>query len=224
MAEIVTVVLAVLAITGLGWLLLLKNVNGLSDRRQFAVNYMDRLRDYIDSGGRDGEAYAWLTHRANKIQKEMGSYGVMKHFQRPYSSVMFNNYPIVLNVLPEIRSHIDDPVMGNLVVQYANALQEAFLRYLGALDDALEDARSDLRNPIISFRQGVQTLLLAPKYLLHWLRIARRPSLYSRGALVTIMSGVVALVGLLAAVITIAIGWEEFSAIVMGLLGHAKVG
>jgi len=74
----------------------------LSNQRQkleFANHYRDRFIVYINSGGRDQEAYMWLTLKSNRMQNEMGSHGIYGAFSPPGGRVTYSNYPIITNMI-----------------------------------------------------------------------------------------------------------------------------
>jgi hypothetical protein len=191
-------------------------------RREFCIQFSDRLGDYVASRGSDVEAYGWLTHRASRMQREMGSAGIVHTFRPPFANFAYQNYPIVLNMLPELRRWAtDSPRPLDQFREYAAALHEALIRYDGQLVDALEHSQKQLWNPFVHLREGVQFVLLLPFRILGWLGFGGE-TLQSRLAgmmLVRVLSALVALATLIASLVTVISGGEQAVSIVRRLLG-----
>lgn len=215
MLEAVVVLVVLIAIGCGGWILLAKRAHEIVERLEFAHEFAHRLNEYVSSGGTNMDSYGWLLHRSPEMQKEMAGHGIMRGFRPPFAKVMYKQYPIILNMLPSLREQFEDGIGMSLARQYANSLEESLVRYQGALDDRLERARQDLRNPFVAFRQGVQAIVVFPGFLLHWLGLGKAPGLYGRGAFVRYLTGIVSIIGLLAALITIVVGWSDFWGIML---------
>jgi hypothetical protein len=43
---------------------------------------LKNLKDYINSGGKDNQAYSYLLNRSNKIQNEMGGQGMVDSIRK----------------------------------------------------------------------------------------------------------------------------------------------
>lgn len=204
------------ALAAYGWVLLRRWKREVTRRIEFVNEFGERLLRYVNSGGRDEESYGWLTHRSNRMQNQMGRQGLIG-FQPPFANFIHNNYPVILNMLPELRKSLRDSILHSQADWYANALREALIRHLGSLEDTRETVDHDLRNPIVLLRRGIQGVLSGPGYLLHSLGLSAAPN--PSGPLLRIASGIVALIGLVAAVMTTALGWPAFSTLLASLVG-----
>ncbi len=216
MGWLVPVVVLVLA--AVGRVLLGREVGRLHEDREFAHAYLRAFRTYIASDGADTESYSWMVHRSQKLQRNMGHHGVASTFVAPFGRYTVQNYRIILNALPEVRKALSDNFLRPVASQYIDFIQEAIIRYGGELDDALELAQGSVNNPFRALRQGVQALILAPGYLMHWLGLSRSPSMSSRGVVLRISSGLLALIGLASAVVSIVVGWGDFVEILRRLM------
>jgi hypothetical protein len=134
----------------------------------------------------------------------------MAGYRPPFANYMVPNYPIILNMLPEIRQHASDPIMGNLTSQFVSSVQEALFRYRGALSDAVEGSKEALRNPLRVLRSGVQLLVVSPLLVLHWLGVGPRPRVSGGGFLVRLGTAGLTLLTVASALVTLVVGWEEF--------------
>ena len=127
--------LAILAVLTVGFGRLWRQRSRLEDNEKLAVDFLSRLQDYVQSQGKDGEAYAWLTHRANRVQSTMGAAGISHGYKPPFENFMYREYAIILNMLPELRQSAQYTGIGisNQFDQYAAVLQETLIRHQGIL-------------------------------------------------------------------------------------------
>tara|TARA_R110001599_G_scaffold352834_1_gene588735 strand:+ start:7173 stop:7838 length:666 start_codon:yes stop_codon:yes gene_type:complete len=183
----------------------------------FAGNFLEKLKSYWESGGRDGEAYTWLIHRSYKMQANLGAIGILEGYSPPYQNVMYRQYPIVLNVLPELRRVLGDELLSkHLAEDYVHLLRDTCIRSLGVIDDRQESLSKDLKNPVIWFRTGIRDLMALPAYLLSWVGLIKPQTTEKilASILFSMVSGLMSLLSILSAIITVAIGWETFSKLV----------
>ncbi len=210
---------AVVLLIAVGRVILGREFRRLEEDREFAQAYLGAFRRYLAGDGADAETYSWLVHRSQKLQRKMGSHGIASTFVAPFNQHTVTNYRIILNALPEVRRGLSDSILRSLASEYAQMIQEAIIRYDGDLDDALDQAQGSKRNPFTALRQGTQALIQAPAYLMHWLGLARGPSMSSTGIVLRVSSGLLALFGLASSVISIVVGWSDFLAILARVFG-----
>lgn len=180
---------------------------------QFAHDFGERFSDFTRSEGVNAEAYTWLIQQSNKMQIAMGSQGVYAMFRPPFANFQYRNYPIILNLLPELRKAFLDPILSrNLAQQYRSAIAESLLRHVGMLEQR-KASDGELLNPLVWLREGVRWLLSLPFALLAWTGLISLQKvnalLYS--GLARVVTAFVTLVGLLSGVMGIILGWKEFS-------------
>lgn len=198
----------------IGLAMLIRRGVQLSEREAFANEFADKLLSYIKSGGQDGVAYGWLVHRSNKMQIQLGSDGIMALYRPPYATQQYRNFPILLNILPELRRTFGDEVLsrGDLSHQYSMLLNETLTRHAGTLSDLREDLTRSIKNPIIWLREGVRALIALPLSLLGWLGVLSEMTIsrMTGSKFFEGLSGLAAVVGFASAVMGIAVGWHEF--------------
>lgn len=124
------------------------------------------------------------------------------------------NYPIILNMVPEIRrlfAQDEFRLFHRMVGDYACMVDEALLRYVGALVDALNESRRRLLNPFIWFRLSVEQLLSVPVLMLKWSGLigagviaAVQGNILFRG-----LSAAITFIGLISSAVTILLGWSD---------------
>ena len=215
----------ILIVALIGFIYIFQRVKQLADNRQSANDFRDKLNAYLNSQGQDYQTYSWLIHRSSRIQSEMGPFGIVGALRPPYADYIYRNYPIVFNSLREIRRGFeDDRFLRNTraLCEYGALLNESVLRYIGALDDLLELERKGLRNPFVWLQDGVKQILLLPFTLLFRFGVMGGATIdtVARNPVFRILSGLVALLSVLSAIITIVVGWEPFINIVRQVIAH----
>ena len=189
----------------------------IQQKIDFSGEYRKKFLLYCNSDGNDQEAYTWLILKSNRMQDEMGSQGIYSSFSPPGGRYTYKNYPIVLNMLPELRHYIEEnrqsmgTIFASTVNSYARMIDEALLRYLGSLEQRFSEATSSLKNPFIWFRAGVEQFLATPLIFLVWVGLMGSAAVWKvRGShLFKILAGSVTIIGFISGLITIILGWNE---------------
>lgn len=216
--------LILLSILGIGIYGLIKLIVSLRPcglRHVFAIEFLENLKTYWESGESNSEAYSWLIHRSNKMQGEMGGFGVVHNYKPPYQNYVITNYDIILNMIPDLRRCLEDDLLSrNLAHQYMNTLQEALVRYIGSIEDERTEIINDIKNPVKWLRSGVRDIVALPAYLLGWLGVISESTAnkWVSSLLFSVISGVVALVGFASAVVTTVVGWDQFIKVIGSVL------
>ncbi|ODS96749.1 MAG: hypothetical protein ABS56_12700 [Lautropia sp. SCN 69-89] len=213
--------LALAAFCAIGIVVLIRSARALAAELAFAAEYRDRVHTFVKQA--DAGAYEWLTLNANRMQLQMGSQGLMT-FKPPFANHMIHNYPVVLNVLPELRKCLTDHVLSrSLLGEYHALIDEALLRHQGSLLQRHSDAVSFLWNPVVWLTSGIRSVLAAPLWFLASAGQIPR-SIASRVAasrFYRVVAGLVAAIGFTSAIVTLVTGWEQFVSILRRLLPSA---
>lgn len=209
----------VLAICGLGLLRIFREKNRISHCSSLATDFMEHLKAYVYSRGNDLESYGWLMHRSNKMQSQLGVSGIYASYRPPYANFQYSNYPIVLNMLPDLRHALDDSILSDspVVHQYSMALQDTLIRHLGSLQDQDDRNNAALRNPVVWLREGVRMVVALPLTMLGWLGAVGESTVSQllSGRVFKAISALVAVVGFISAIMGIALGWDQFVQMVL---------
>jgi hypothetical protein len=200
-------------VCGTGLFQLRKERRSLETRRAFATEFRSRFHAYASNPEQEFQTYTWLIANFPQMQMEMGGLGTYAHFTD--GRYAYTNYPIIVNLVPQIRRHFDDMNRyGNLfqeeINRYLRMIDEALVRYLGTLDYRLAHSPSQW-NPAIWFREGVQAWLASPLTLLLWFGVlsAGTVSRLTEYPAFKALAGVAGLIGFISAVFTIALGWSD---------------
>ncbi|MYM82637.1 hypothetical protein GTP44_11800 [Duganella sp. FT50W] len=201
----------------IGFLNLLSKLKKIRKKVDFANEFIENLFQYVGSHGRDGEAYTWLIHRSSKMQSQMGSMGRLASFSPPYSRVRYENYEIIVNLLPSLRQSFVDriSVSDTLSDSYAATIHESILRYIGILDDNSESISEKIRNPFIWFTTGVSILFILPVQILSWFGIIGKSVLIflTSSYIFRLIVGISSLIGFFSAIVGLVTGWDQFMAL-----------
>ena len=215
-------VCAIICICIIGFLRVNQYCNHLLDVKTFAIDFLDKLKTYLSSNGADGGAYSWLTLKSNKMQSQLGSAGIMAAYKPPFANFQYTNYPIILNMLPDLRNALSDSyALGRLADQYAATIQEVIIRHIGSIEEIEEFNKKKLKNPVVWFREGVQLLISSPLYAAYWLGVIKEPIIdrLTSNIIFKFISTVVTLVGFIGSIITIVIGWDQFLSMTTNFVG-----
>lgn len=208
---------ALTAFFAVGLIALLRSVSKIASDLTFTVEYREKFHVFIDQD--DPCAYEWLTLNANRMQGQMGSQGLLT-FTPPFANHMIRNYPVVLNVLPELRKCLADEVLSrSLLSDYASLLDESLLRYQGSLLERHRQALALAKNPVAWLASGIRSVLAVPLWFLASAGVLPR-SFTSRivgSSFYRVLSGLVATVGFTSAIVGLVTGWEQFAGILRKL-------
>lgn len=186
-----------------------------------AYEYLNKFREYGNSLIKDNEdyqAYEWLTMRSPKMQAKVGELGIAKGFIPPFSNIQYNTYQIIVNALPTLRDEARDPMrsynslQNKIVHNYFTMIDDVLLRYIGRLENRLEDVRTQLKNPFIWLREGVQFFVQIPILLLYWSGLIKYTTYYrfSNNFIIKFINFLIILIGLVSSIITIVTGYNPF--------------
>jgi len=187
-------------------------------RDDFAYEYFNNLKKYIESGDDNNISFTWLTSKSSKIQNQMGTFGIVG-YKPPGANYIHNNYQLIVNGLSELRQYYSERyIMDRLANEMAATLQEALIRYIGHLEDKVEASKANLFNPIIAFREGVKSTLAIPFNLLGWFGIVSMSTIHQfiKSTIFKLFSGIAAILAFLGTVMTIIVGWSDFVKVITG--------
>ncbi len=211
----VIVVLVAVAVAGLARLAAQRA--GVKKKRRFAETFLARFRSLAHGDGSDEETYAWLVARSARMQERLGVMGLAAYQSTsPYDLTSMPADPLIVNTLPELRGGYPRP-------ERVAQCEEAIMRYLGTLDDERTAFTKSFVNPVIWLGEGVRAALLLPFLTLQWLGLFKETFInrLDRSAGFSLLSGLVAVVGLAASVMIIALGWEPFTDLTQSWIGLA---
>ena len=192
-------------------------------RLGLAQEFLGRFIGWFNSKGKDHESYNWMTEQSDTVQLMLGGSGTMA-FSDPPRVIRANNWPTVLNSLPEINHVFSDRDHGSLEpmvrrnLQLAQYVENCLRRFIGSTEEQLRHERLRLFNPLVLSCGGIACLMELPPFTPSETKIitASRRAIIANGRLFSLVPGIVALAALAGTIITIVTRWERFAEIVTG--------
>ena len=172
--------LALAALFATGLVTLFRSVSKIASDLEFIYEYREKFHVFAAQG--DSQAYAWLTLNANRMQAQMGTQGLMT-FKPPFANHMIHNYPVVINILPEVRKCLTDHLLSqSLLSEYASLLDEALMRYQGSLLEHHRTAVVSAKNPVFWLTSESPRILRRLHTLRRWSHEQEIKPFFTRGA------------------------------------------
>lgn len=209
----------IVAISLIGLYRVLSHRSDITKQLGFAEEYLSQLGKYAESGGKDETAYEWMTRHSNKMQNDLGHQGIFASYKPPGANYLLKNVPIILNLLPQLHTLANDEWLGGrpVTADVYTTIGDALLRHIGTQEALINQLGRAIRNPLTLFRHGIEAILLMPFYLLQSFGLLSDSTgqRVHGSKLAKIFSGIVALISFLSGLITIFMGWEVFSNIII---------
>jgi len=222
---VIYIIIGIFLVTALGFFLYKKREKTIVDEINFTDNYREHLTTFLESNGQDMESYSWLIDRSVKMQRMMGGLGKIS-YTPPYSQYRISNQDIVIGFVPQIKKEFENELNTiapnfQTLTFYSDSLQEALIRFVGVEYDQLEEIKKDLKNPLIWFVLGFRQLLSLPIYIfvLFGLMSDHKASDIRDSIIFKIISLIFFLIGVIASIFTIVLGWTEFWNLINSYLG-----
>lgn len=199
-------------VLAIGFIQLCGRLITLTDTVSFLSEYRDKYaqfaREFTDTGRVNAELYHWLTLHVVRAQSDLGALGI-GHYTAPFGMYSVNNYPIIINTIPKFRG---DPLQDHEI----RNVDDVLIRSIGYYNRVVKNIRKDIRNPVKYFQRGMGYIISLPFRLLSWFGIISDNSIdkITGSQFFIVMSGIISLISFISSVITICIGWEQFSEII----------
>jgi len=153
---------------------------------------ISKFSKFSHEEGIDEEAYKWLIQRSTQIENQLG----LNEFISLLTQIK-NSFEIVSDI--NINTSKDDA-------------RNHLLRKKGDLDDEMKNIRNNEGNIFCYFRLGVNELVSFPFYLLGWLGVIT-PNMINHltnNKLASFIPKIFTLLSIIAAVMTLILGWDDF--------------
>lgn len=206
---IIGIVIFILAI---GFIDIFLEIRNFNEKHSFAMEFLEKFQQYVISMGENYQDYDWLTLRAERMQSQLGGAGLM-NYKMPGSQNYIHNYPIILNLLPDVRNEFSDRSrLRNHLEFPINMIRDTLLRHIGFIEHIKKDYDKQILNPLMWFRNGVLIVVLFPIKILQSFGLLSDSS-YARAKsskALKFVSSLISFLGFISSVMSIALGWNEF--------------
>lgn len=220
-------ILVTLCIIAVGHIIKRKRYSHFVERKSFTIDFCNNLIELSNYSAQhhkmDAELYAKCSHDVDKAQDELGGDGVIGIYYDPIRQIQMRDYPLFLNILPEMREMCNNPF--NSVVQerfdkLMGYCEDALHRHVGNLDRLIESEGKGIWNPVVCFAAGIRWIIGLPFNILNWCGILAddQTEKIHGNIIFKIIGHFITLVGLLDSTISIILGWDGALAIVKAYL------
>ena len=200
------------------------SIRSLEKRRQYTIEYREKFIEYCNetasSGNLNDVNYQFLLMDANKIQRELGIDGIISLYRDPLAGIQIQNYPLFLNFFTEYRNYMRDRgLFYDRINSSIGSCDEALLKHIGSLEEAINAGKKRLINPVYCFSNGIGCIISMPVKILEWCEIingdASKKVLGSKIHL--ILEKTITIIGLIASVMTIVMSWDQWIALIKSI-------
>ena len=194
-----------------------KRVNEYNFANEYYEKFQRLVSDVFEKKNIKNKEYAWLMSNCDKMQYILGEAGIISFTQ---FNKYYKNIPILLNIMNEITSYINDPFVGDDEIKMVNWCQNAFLRKTGILNEYIQNEPKKLVNPFYNLSSGIRFILLIPIGILNSIGLISNDgkSKIGNNIIIRMLSGIISLLTILSVIITIVVGWNDFLRIVKNIL------
>lgn len=176
-------ILTLLLIISIGFLVLRNRCALSAERLTFAHDFREQFLTWLNSQGKDNKTYAALMLQSNRIQNEMGGTGILHKFKPPFANYFLCDYPIILNIIPEIRQSFESDLQtfsgmySKTIDGYVRIIDDSLLRHIGTTEHEMLQRDKALRNPFMCLSTGIQQIVSIPLFLLNAFGLLRDDSI-----------------------------------------------
>ena len=208
-SEILTVFCALAAIGIIG---LIYDLCSLKMQKRFGKKYLSKYKQLRYSSTFDEKCYQWLLHKLDRMQTEMGEYGIIDHYKPAYSANVIPNYLALRNTLQNIKTPIAD-------LAGTQALLE---RYIGALDNQISKKWKEMFNPLAWLTRAVRLIVCdGPLWIFRSIGLIsdNTQNKIRNHSLVTRIVGAITFLGSLASIVS---GWNSLVKFLSQIFGWLR--
>lgn len=199
----------------------------IAETGAYRNDLVDLVNKFTSTKNIDNELYHSLTLRVKKMQRELGTDGIIAEMADPIRGIRIRNYQMLVNFLPELNNCSDmwdilgqqNTIVAQRFMSLATTCSDAFIRHIGGLEDILDADKKNLYNPLACLAEGIKLILWIPAYILIscGLFTGKTFARWRTKRISSIISAIITVIGIASAIITIVIGWEQFSTMVASL-------
>ena len=200
------------AFTAIGIIGLIYDFCLLKQRKRFGKKYLLKYKQLVDSGPSEKKHYQWLLRNVDKMEYQMGEYGLIG-YRPPFANYQIQNYAALSNTLLNIRTPAAVDLAGT------QALLE---RYIGARDNQIAKKWKEIFNPLIWLTRAVRLILLdGPLWIFRsvGLMSGNTENKIRNYSLVNPIIGTITLLGSLASIVS---GWNSLVKFLSQIFGWLR--
>ncbi len=200
-----------LAVVAIGYVFRIRAMAGWRARHEFADLFLADFLSFVRSRGHDYPTYTSLVERSQRMQRELGGIGLIG-YKPPFANYIHRDYPVVLNLVPEVRRQFHDDFSGasQSRVIHIGMVEDTLRRYIGEVRQHHDHLRRTLWSPVSALAEGVRRILGIPVWILEQVGLisSSRGERVLESRVFGVVSGSVALLGIVASIVGLAADWD----------------
>ena len=189
--NIVLIIISICLIILIGLISILVELKKITNKHNFASEYLNKFIEFSNSKGKDTTEYDWLILKSEKMQSQL-----------------------ILNFIPDIKSELDKKyiVSTDNFNYIINTVRDCLLRHIGLMEEIRDEKVKEVKNPIIWFREGFKLILILPFLIMNQLSLLNDKRYYKvkQSPITKFIASLITFLGLLSVIMNIALGYEEF--------------
>jgi hypothetical protein len=176
------------------------------------IQYAITLTNFYNSRGVNRQEYIQLMKNANIIQSYLGNEGYARVQMTFEHDAPVYHYSIIRDGIPQLYDYFTKG-LNSQANQIANHISGTLYSKIGSYENELSVCKDTLRNPFKLFLTGIQQTVLIPIYILSWIGLFGNETIKKISELffLKLLSGILALIGIISSIMTIILGWDNFS-------------
>jgi hypothetical protein len=209
--ETIIVIVLIFLFLLIGFIYFLRNIFSIKKKCDTTTQYAITLTNFYNSRGVNRQEFIQLMKNATIIQDYLGSEGYVRA-QMPFEHNMpIDHYSIIRDGIPQLNAYFTVGLTSQ-ADQIANYIAGTLYSKIGSYENELSTYKNSMKNPIKLFLTGIQQIVLIPIYILSWIGLFSNKTInkISELFIFKLLSGMLALIGIISSIMTIILGWDDF--------------
>ncbi|WP_438312415.1 hypothetical protein [Sporosarcina sp. FA9] len=189
--------------------MVIKDIDYLAGYNESYVEYLNNHLNYdyyssrIGNKQAENELHVKLISQAPKAQRLLMDAGLVD-YEPPFRGYRVSNYPVLVNTVQYLRN-------PSALTEEFKMLNTILIMQIARYEELYESIKANIFNPIVLLREGVQFFVTLPISLLYWTGIIQYSTQYklSNNIIVKFINFLIIIIGLVSAIVTILLGWEQ---------------
>ncbi len=184
-----------------------------SQKIRLVEEFLEKFTQWCEGDGKDKELYNWMLDKSHTVQTTLGSFGYAE-YRNSARGIQVPDYPLVLAGIPEIYQDCTNAWPDELICAVDSHLRQ----FIGAAKEQKHREKMRVFNPPVLLCGGVAWLMELLLVILSETKIitTSRRAIIADSQVFFLLSGVGAIIAIIAGLMAIVTGCEKFATIVTG--------
>lgn len=192
----------------------------LKKNKDFSILFISKFTEFTKSGCHNGAYYEWILKNSTRMQRMLGTQGIME-YKPAYSNYVMHNYPIIINLIPAIVQRYDSfsslfnrnfTSLVNPIDDEIRTIKETILRYIGDTEENYSIFISYIKNPFKLFADGLFSVLNIPMHVIYSMGLISSKIFYiiKESTIYKLLLFILFLIAIYSDIITVSQGHSSF--------------